>query len=150
VGKDVMEALNKDGKNNAKFHELSFSELEHLLEVFFLTTDQEHAKYPYPLVETLCINTNTLRRIAAALLALLHLTPARFDPETTKDHPVIRVASCSTPHEQKIDYTIRVYPSLAMKALHLLTHLTKNYSIAMALLRPNHELPPSLLPFSRP
>lgn len=36
-----------------------------------------------------------------------------------------------------------------MKALHLLAHLTKNYSIAMALLRPNHDLPASLLPLSQ-
>lgn len=70
-----MEALNKDGKNNAKFHELSFSELEQLLSLFFLTSDQEHVKYPYPLLETLCINTLSLRRLAASLLALLHLTP---------------------------------------------------------------------------
>jgi hypothetical protein len=49
-----------------------------------------------------------------------------------------------------MDYTVRVYPSLAMKALHLLAHLTKNYSIAMALLRPNSDLPPSLASLSIP
>lgn len=39
---------------------------------------------------------------------------------------------------------------MALKMLHLLTHLTKNYSIAMALLRPNHDLPPNLSSMARP
>lgn len=96
-----MEALNKDGKNNGKFHELSFSELEHLLELFFLNSDQEHLQYLYPLLETLCINTNTLRRIAASLLTLLHLTPERFKPELTRNHPIIRLPPCATAVEQR-------------------------------------------------
>jgi hypothetical protein len=82
------------------------------------------------------------------LLVLLHLTPPRFKP--ILGHPVIKLPPCATGEEQQIDYAVRAYPSLAMKALHLLTHLTKNYSIAMALLKPNNDLPVSLADLCRP
>jgi hypothetical protein len=65
-------------------------------------------------------------------------------------HRIIRLPPCQSRQEQEIDYTVRAYPSLAMKALHMLELLTKNYSIAMALLRPNNDLPPSLTPLARP
>jgi hypothetical protein len=62
--------------------------------MLFLTTDQEHSKFPYPLFENLCINTLSLKKIASALLALLHLTPSRFDPAVMHGHGVVRVPPC--------------------------------------------------------
>lgn len=81
-------------------------------------------------------------------MLLLHLNPERFYYKP--GHNVIKVAGLETAEAQKQDYAEKVYPRLVLKILHLLTHLTRNYSIAMALLRVNCEVIASLKEWTRP
>lgn len=100
------------------------------------------------MVETICINTHNLRRLISNLVLLLHLTPDRFSYR--HGHNVIKIGQLETAEAQRQDYAEKVYPRLLLKILHLLTHLTRNYAIAMAMLRVNCEVTASLKEWTKP
>lgn len=125
VGKDIIEAINKDGKNNSKFYEISLELLNDIFDMFFLMSDADYTKFPYALIEALCVNTINLDRIIASLVSLLYPLPE----ENSIINNSLRKASL-----QNSDGN---FSSMALKVLHVISHLTRIYSIAMAFFRVN-------------
>lgn len=128
MNKDQLEAINKDGKNNSKFPELTNTSLDIIMELLFVLSPTEHRAFPYNYLETCCINTANIEKLVGSLIAVLHLTPSAL--QQPRKHPYLK------PHQLETVHTVE-YPLLALKILHLINHLTKIYSIAFSFLRVN-------------
>ena len=81
LSKDVIETINKKGKNNAKFYELQDEELQQIINLLYELNYTEYRADPYSLLESACVHTGNLQKTVSALIALLYLASDRIELE---------------------------------------------------------------------
>jgi hypothetical protein len=110
--------------------------------MLYLLNDRQHKLYPFNLVETMCINTNNLKRVVSSTVTLLvAVFEQGMDEEESEQYRAFVRGQIKEAEKN---------PLLVVKILHLLYHLTDNYSLAMQFLKVNDAPVASLRSWMRP
>lgn len=106
--------------------------IESVLELLYILSDNDHVHFPYNLLACMMVNTNNEERILADLMAILLQGPGY----SQKPGLLPRTVFVNNQQEYIDNYRKSGYSEVSLKVLHLLSHLSKSYSISMSLLHP--------------